>query len=146
MTKNNMEEWDQTRKAVIEKCPYNKEINKQILKIKSLNIPPLLKLFANEAISTFIFGMFTSTFILCKTASEVALKYLAIEKYIQITSKQDITKSVIDRILDSDLIDLELILDYYNISTGEIKAIIGKIRKVGNIHVHGKIDEMIKNT
>jgi len=138
-----MNDWEQSRQAVISKCPYYIEIKPQINKVKSLSIPPLLKLFVNEAISDFVFGMYTSTFILCRTACEIALKYYVIESYIRKTPK-DINKSVIDRILDSNLDNLILILEYNNIATGKIKATIGEVKKFGNIHVHGKIDKMIE--
>lgn len=140
----NMEEWNTSKKEVINKCPYFPDIEPQIGKVKELNIPPLLKLFLNEAISDFIFGMYTSTIILCRTACEIGLKYYAIEIYLQITPKEIISRSVIDKILESDLSDLELILDYHNKSTGKIKAITGEVKKLGNIHVHGNIDKMIE--
>jgi len=78
-----MTNWEQARQEVISKCPYYGEIEPKIKKVKSLNIPPLLKLFVNEAISDFVFGMYTSTFILCRTACEIALKYYAIESFIR---------------------------------------------------------------
>ncbi|MCJ7571297.1 MAG: hypothetical protein MUO82_05425 [Candidatus Thermoplasmatota archaeon] len=142
--KNSTKTWEDLRQEVISKCPYFVQIEPEIKKVKSLDIPPLLKLFLNEAIGDFVFGMYTSAIILCRTACEMALKDLVIETYISITKKEDINKSVIESILNLGLYDLELILKYNKKTTPIIESTINEVRKLGNIHVHGNTDKIIK--
>lgn len=144
-SKKNLYDWYRLRKKVISSCPYFAAIQPQIKSLKLKNIPPVLKLFINEAIADFIFGLYFSTIILCRTACEVALKHFAINNYIEkCPSKVSISKSVIDRILRSDLNDLQYILEYSNLITPSIKSITSDVANFGNIHIHGNIDKIIE--
>ncbi len=143
--KDKFDVWKQSREKVISDCPYFKEIKPRIDAVKALQIPPILKFFINEAIADFVFGMYPSTIILCRAASEIALKFYAIEKYLeQFHCETEISKSVINRISRSDLNDLQYLLEYSNLITENIKGIIGDIAKFGNIHVHGNFEKIVE--
>ena len=141
--KDKMDDWIKSREEVISKCSYFASIRPRIRKLKSLEIPPTPKLFLNEAIGNFVFGMYFSAIALCRTACEVALKYYAIEAYIKrCGSKKSIDKSIIDGVVYADLSNLQLILGYSNILTKSIKSAIRDVTKFGNIHVHGDIEKI----
>jgi len=143
--KNTQKEWAEYRRKVIELCPYYDHIKPKIHALKKINIPPVLKFFLNEGIGDYVFGMYASSIILCRTAAEMAIKYYAIEIYTsRFEDIEKVNKDIIARIMRADLNDLQFVIGYSTSITESMKSVIGEVAKFGNLYVHGNMDKVIE--